>query len=81
MGIYDGAIAQAQQASLRGAAGLGGFYGGCQGIGQTAGFHNISAAEDRIRAYYQSNPYKEKQAVKTLRTELQEETDEWLKDI
>ena len=80
MGIFDGA--QAQQAALRGAAaGLGGFYGGLQGIGQAAGFHNISAAEDRIRAHYQSNPYKEKPSVKTLRTELQEETDNWLKDV
>jgi hypothetical protein len=73
----------AQHAALRG-AGLGGQFasmgglGSMGGIGQSNSFQNISAAEDRIRAHYQSNPYK---AVKTFRDELQEETNEWLKDI
>jgi hypothetical protein len=74
VGIFDTA---AQQAGLR-ASNFGGAFGGIQGLGQVSGFQNISAAEDRMRAHYQSNPYK---AVKTFRDELQEETNEWLKDI
>jgi hypothetical protein len=75
--IFDTA---AQQAGLR-AAGLGGQLGGMGGMGQANAFQNISAAEDRMRAHYQPNPFKGKPAVKTFRDELQEETNEWLKDI
>ena len=76
MGIFD--ATQSQQAALRGAAGLGGMFGGLQGIGQASRFRAIDDSEDRIRAFYHLNTYK---AVKTFRDELQEETNEWLKDI
>jgi hypothetical protein len=74
VGIFDVA---AQQSGLR-AAGLGGQLGG---MGQASSFYNCSAAEDRMRAQSRPNFYIGKPAVKTFRDELQEETNEWLKDI
>jgi hypothetical protein len=84
VGIYDGA--HAQYTALR-AAGLGGQFasmgglGSMGGMGQANSFQNISAAEDRMRAQSRPNFYIGKPAVKTFRDELQEETNEWLKDI
>ena len=77
MGIFG---TDAQHTALR-AAWLGGQLGGIGGMGQANAFQNISAAEDRMRAQSRPNPFKGKPAVKTFRDELQEETNEWLKDI
>jgi hypothetical protein len=69
-----------QQAGLR-ASNFGVAFDGIQGLGQASRFHNCSAAEDRMRAQSRPNFYIGKPAVKTFRDELQEETNEWLKDI